>query len=120
MASQEFLGLEWGWTSTKTFVNTYCKMLSEFSFMGVITQLSDHFVTVVYKMIFEQDPLYLSRETMEALIKIEDLYASPYDTFIQMYNAEKPLHVLPKFFLDKLVMQEVSFHISTRFTTRLH
>ena len=50
---------------------------------------------------------------------IEYWYASPYDTFIWMFSAEKPLHVLPKFSLDVLVMQEVAYHISTGLTARL-
>jgi len=57
---------------------------------------------------------------MEALIDIVDRYASPSNTFIWMYIAEKPLHVLSKFSMDKLVMQEVSYHISIGLSTRLH
>ena len=79
-------------------------MLSECSFRGVITQLFDHFFTLVYKMIFEQDPPCMSKATMEALIDIVDWYASPSDTFIRMYNMEKPPHVLSKFDFEKLVM----------------
>ena len=81
-ARQEFLGLKWAWTSVDTYVNTYCKMLSECSFRGVITQLSNHFVTPVYKMIFEQDPPCILKATMEALIDIENWYASLSRTFI--------------------------------------
>ena len=57
---------------------------------------------------------------MEALIDIEDWYASPLGTFIRMYIAEKLPHVLLKFSMDKLVMQEVSYHISIGFSARLH
>lgn len=53
----------------------------------------------------------MSQAVMEALIDIADWYASPFSTFIQMYSVEKALHVLPKFSMDNLVMQEVSYHI---------
>ncbi len=46
----------------------------------------------------------MSKAPMDALIDIANWYASPSDTFIQMYNAKKPPHVLLKFALDKLVM----------------
>lgn len=36
-AYQEFLGLKQAWTLAETSVNTYCKILSECSFRGVIT-----------------------------------------------------------------------------------
>lgn len=62
----------------------------------------------------------MSMVAMEALIDIVDWYASSSDTFIWMYNMEKPLNVLLKFSLDILIMQEVSFHILARLTARLH
>ena len=119
-AYQQFPGLKWELTPVKTSVKTYCKMLSKCSFRGVITQLSDHFVTPIYKMIFEQVPPCMSKAKMEALIDIANWYASPLGTFIWMYSAMKPPHVLPKFSMDKLIMQEVSYHISTGLATRLH
>lgn len=66
------------------------------------------------------DPPYISKVAMEALIDIAYWYASPFGTFIRMYNLEKPLHVLLKFSLDKLVMQEVSYHILEGLSARLH
>lgn len=36
-ARQEFLGLTWAWSLAETAVNTYCKLLSKCSFIGVIT-----------------------------------------------------------------------------------
>lgn len=49
-----------------------------------------------------------------------DWYASPNGIFVRMYNAEKDLHVLPKFSTDKLVMQEVIYHILTRLSIGFH
>lgn len=57
---------------------------------------------------------------MEALIDIAHWYASPLGTFIWMYNVKKALHILTKFSMDKLVMQEVSYHISIGLLDRLH
>ena len=71
-------------------------------------------------MIFKKDPPCMLKAIMEALIDIDDWCASLFDTFIWMYNAEKPLHVLPNFSLDNLVTQEVSYHISAGLTARLH
>lgn len=119
-AHQQFPGLKWAWTLIETSVNTYCKVFSECSFRGVITQLSDLFVTLVYKMIFEKDSPCMSKEKIEALINIADWYASLFGIFIQIYNMEKPPHVLPKFATYKLIMQEVSYHISVRLSSRLH
>lgn len=119
-AHQQSPYLGWAWTPSESSVYTYCRLFSKCSFYGVIIQFSNHFVTLVYKIIFKQDPPCMSHATIESLIDIANWYASPLGTFIQMYIAEKALHVLPKFLMDKLVMQEVSYHISTRLSTRLH
>ena len=37
-----------------------------------------------------------------------------------MLGGEKPLHDLPRFSMDKLVMQEVAYHISTWLPKILH
>ena len=62
----------------------------------------------------------MSKAIMEALINIFDWYASSSGTFIRMYIAEKPLHLLPNFSADKLIMQEVLYHIFAEFSVRLH
>ena len=71
-------------------------------------------------MIVEKDPPYMLKEAMDPLFNITYWYASPLGTFIWMYNTEKAQHVLLKFSMDKLVMQEVSYHISTGFSVRLY
>ena len=53
-------------------------------------------------------------------MNIIDWYASPNGTFIGMYSVEKDLYVLLKFSMDKLVMQEVAYHISTGLLAGLH
>jgi len=62
----------------------------------------------------------MSKEAMDAFIGTADWYASLSNTFIRMFSVEKPPHVLPKFSLDILVMQEVAYHILVGFTSILH
>jgi len=81
-ARHEFLGLEWAWSPMETVVNTYFKLLSEHSFIGVVIWLFDHFFTQVYMLIFEQDSPYMLEEEMKAFLGIVDWYASLSHTFI--------------------------------------
>jgi len=101
-------------------VNIYCKLLSESSYRGVMARLSDHFITPVYRMIFEKDPPCMSQEAMQAFLNIENWYAPLDVTFIRMFGMENPLHELLMFSTDKLVMQEVAYHISTGLSAGLH
>jgi len=71
-------------------------------------------------MIFEKDIPCMSWVSMEALVNIRDWYASPLGMLIWMYNVKKAPHVLPKFAMDKLIMQGVAYHISRGFLARLH
>lgn len=85
-----------------------------------MARLTGHFITSVYKLIFEHDPLCMSQESMEALLSIENWYPSRSGTFIGIFGGEKPLHVLPRFATDKLMMQEIIYHISIGLPVRLH
>jgi len=79
-----------------------------------MARLSDHFMILVYKFIFEQDPPCISQESMETLVNIVYCYALVGGTLIRIFGREKPLHVLPWFSMEKLVMQGVAYHICTR------
>jgi len=71
-------------------------------------------------MIFEQSLPCMSQTSIELLLNIANCYTSLEGTFIKMYNMEKDLHVLSRFSTDKLVMQEVSYHISIGLSAGLH
>lgn len=83
-------------------------------------RLSGHFITLLCKMIFEQDLPCMSQEVMHAFLNILYWYATPNGTFIRMFGIEKPLYELRRFSIDKLVMQEVAYNISTQCSTTLY
>ena len=85
-----------------------------------MARISNHFIIPVYKLIFEHDPPYMYKEVMGEILNISYWYASLGGTLIWMFGGEKPLHVLPRFSTDKLVMQVVPYHMSTGLSTRLH
>lgn len=49
---------------------------------------------------------------MEPIVNISEWYASPAGISIKVFGREKHLHVLPRYATDKLIMQEVSYHLS--------
>jgi len=54
------------------------------------------------------------------IVDIAYWYASPGGTFLRVFGRKKPLHVLPRYVTDKLVMQEVSCHLTIGLSTDLH
>ena len=62
----------------------------------------------------------MSQEVMEVILNIVDWYASLSGTFIRVFGGEKPPHVLPMYATDKLVMQEISYHLSMGLFIGLH
>jgi len=57
---------------------------------------------------------------MEVIVDIANWYVSPGDTFIRFFSRENPLRVLPRYANDKLILQEVSYHLSIGLSTALH
>jgi len=109
-ARQQFLGMGWAWLPLENVVKVYCKLLLECNYRGVKARLFDHFIAPLYAMIFEQDLPCMFQEVMGEFLNIVDSYTSPNGTFIRMYNVEKALHLLWRFSMDMLSMQEVSYH----------
>lgn len=85
-----------------------------------MARLANHFIIPMYKLIFEQDPPCMFEEVMEAILNIVNWYASRSGTLIRVFGREKPMHVLPTCTMDKLVMQEAAYHLSTGLSAGLH
>lgn len=101
-------------------MHIYCKFLSECSYRVLIAQLIGYFIIQLYKLIFEEDPPCMTQEVMEAITEIANQYASLGEKFIRLFDGEKRLHVLPRYANEKLVMQEVLYHLTTRLSEVLH
>lgn len=85
-----------------------------------MARLDYHFIILVYKLIFEKNPPCMSQEVMEEILNIVYWYASPSGTFIKVFCGEKPPRVLPRYATEKLVMQEVAYHLSVGLSAGLH
>jgi len=55
----------------------------------------------------------MSHEEMEEISKFIDWFSSPYSTYFKEFGSSKSSHMLPSYATDKLVMQEVAYHLST-------
>lgn len=98
----------------------YWKFLSDWSYRGVMGRISNHFIAHLYMMIiFEQYLSCMSQAIMEVMLDITNWYASPDGTFISMYIMDKASHAFLRFSIDKLIMEEVAYHISIGLLARL-
>lgn len=83
-------------------------------------KLINHFLIPLYMMIFENEPPLTSRMKMEAIREILDWFSSLNGTFLRVFSGEKLLHVFPRYSIDKLIMQEVSYHLTIGLSASLH
>ena len=49
----------------------------------------------------------------ESIVYVTNVFASPQETFIKVFGAYKIPHLMPLFVKNKVVMQEVGYHICT-------
>ena len=57
---------------------------------------------------------------MEVIIGISYWYASLGGPFIRVFGEENPQHVLLRYVTEKMIMQEVSYHILVGLLARIH
>ena len=83
-------------------------------------QLIEHFIIPLDNLIFEEYLPCMSQRAMDAIIEIADWYSSPGGTFLRVFSEEKPPYVLPRCATNKLVIQEVSYHLTKGLSVALH
>jgi len=85
-----------------------------------MAQLSLHFIIPLYKIIFEEYPPCMSQGAMEAITKITDWYFWEVGTFFRVFSEENPLHILPRYATDILMMKKLSYYLATGLLAYLH
>jgi len=115
-----FLAINWTWTPRDLAVHIYCKLIYECNHRGVMEKLTDHFLISLYKLIFEEDPSCMSHGAMEAVSEIASWFSSSNGTLLRVFDRKKSLRLLPRYVINKLVMQYVVYRLSTRLSGALH
>jgi hypothetical protein len=64
----------------------------------------------MYEFIFCKTSPCMTDKYIMVIKRIGDWYLTEHGTYIIVYSSTKPLHLLPQFILDKLVLQEVTYH----------
>ena len=67
-------------------------------------KLTNHFLILIYKMIFEEEPPCMSCVAMEAILEIVDWFSSLDGTFLIVFDCQNSSHILPRYAIDKLDM----------------
>lgn len=62
-------------------------------------------------MVLEEKSRCMSREEMNSLMEVLDLFYPPHGTYLRVFGCKKPSHLLLRHATKKLVMQEVSYHL---------
>ena len=68
-ATSSFLAMGWNWTRTSPPIHIYCSYMWEDNFVPWIYEICDHFIGLVYQMIFKGDAPTFS-ERARALISL--------------------------------------------------
>lgn len=76
-------------------------------------KLIDHFFIQLYKMTFEEDTPCMSQEAMEEVVELADWFSSLDGIYLRVFGSKKSSHFLSRYATEKLVMQEVAYHLST-------
>jgi hypothetical protein len=100
----------WIWKLYDPTIHVYCKVIWENKFYTEYRMICKHFLAPLYEFIFCTAPPFMTYKSIVVIMRIGDWYLMEHDTYIRVYGAMKPPHLLPWFVPDKLVLQEVAYH----------
>jgi hypothetical protein len=97
------------WDPSQLLIHVYCSQLWDVNYREHIYNICDYFLAPLYKAIFGFYPHRISQGAINALREIGDWYIKKYYTYVRIYGAIGPPHLLSKYVPDKLLVREISY-----------
>jgi hypothetical protein len=83
-------------------IHVYCFQLWKVNCKEYFYEICDYFLTPLHKDIFGFHPHMISLGAIKSLQEIGDWYMNKYYTYVRVFGASGPPHLLPKCIPDKL------------------
>jgi hypothetical protein len=94
----------WSWLPTDATIHIYFKVLWEHKYQTNYQRIYENFLAPLYGFIFFISLPCMIDKAIKIIRWIEDWYLMEHGTYIRIYSAMKPPHLLPQFVLEKLVL----------------
>jgi hypothetical protein len=107
--AHKYPNMGWSWFPVDVAIHIYCKVLWEHKYRTYYQRICEHFLAPLYEFIFCTSPPCMTDKAITVIRRIGDWYLMEHGTYIRIYGAMKPPHLLPRFVPDKLVLQEVAY-----------
>jgi hypothetical protein len=108
-ADMSTAGLGWAWKPSDTSIHIYCKVPWEHKYRLDHQKICEHFLIPLYQLLF-CSPMPCMTDKAQAIVgRVGDWYLLEYGTYIRVYGATKAPHMLSKFVLHRLALQEIAY-----------
>ena len=98
----------WNWTRTSPRVHIYYSDMWEDNFVPWIYEICDHFIGLMYEMIFKGEaPSFLER-ARDLISLMGDWYVGEYFFYIHIWGSNT-VHLLSRIVSDIMVVQEIAY-----------
>jgi hypothetical protein len=104
--------MNWSWNITyPESIHEYHFVLWEENVKDVFYEIFDFIVIPMHKMFYGCEPPRISKTVSENFKAIADWFIDENFSYIRVYGCSVPLHALPKFLPNRLVLREVAHQI---------
>ena len=112
-----FEGWAHNWDPTQTrAIHLQTKVFWESRYKQDIEPISQVFIPALYKKLFSQDAPCMSWRARETLSQVAHWFPFAKYTFIRVFGSFRAPHAMPHFVIDRILMQEVCFQMSSGFS----
>jgi hypothetical protein len=98
-SANSFPAFNWAWTPNQIPIHIYCSQLWEANCKEHFYEICDYFLAPLHKAIFGFFPHRISPGAIKSLRGIGDWYMKKYYTYVRIFGAIGPPHLLPKYVL---------------------
>jgi hypothetical protein len=103
--TQTYPNMGWSWLPIDASIHNYCKVIWEKKCQKNYQSIYEHFLSLLYGFSFCTSPPCMTNNTIAITRRIGNWYLMEHGTYIRIYGAMKPPHLLPRFIPYNIVLQ---------------
>jgi hypothetical protein len=107
--AHHFPRMAWEWNPSLFPIHVYYFQLWEDNYKKQFYEICENFLVPMYVIIYKQNPIRISTESMQAIKEIWDWYIGKQYAYIRIYGSTGAPHRLPKYILEKLLIREIAY-----------
>lgn len=108
------------YTSVAQTIHCHYKVFWDIAYRSMLDVISKKFIIPLYQLLFGEEPPCMSQRAMRTVVTVAHWFPIHEGTIVRVFGTLKAPHALPKFVIDRTLIQEVCYQMTQGFSKVLN